>query len=60
MSNVPAPDRGAARRLVIARGAYGESRQGGIVYDVVVAPAGDVPDGVRWNMTSTIATEVGG
>jgi len=60
MSNAPAPDRGSSRRLVIVLGAYGDSRQGGIVYDVVVAPAGDVPDGVRWNITSTIATEVGG
>ena len=36
-------------------GTFGESRQGGIVYRVVVAPTGDVPDGVRWNMTATIA-----
>ena len=41
-------------------GAYGESRQGGIVYEVVVVPAGDVPDGVRWNMTTTVAIKVGG
>ena len=40
-------------------GAYGESRQGGIVYEVVVVPAGDVPDGVRWNMTTTVAIKVG-
>ena len=41
-------------------GAYGESRQGGIVYEVVVVPSGDVPDGVRWNMTATVAIKVGG
>ena len=41
-------------------GAYGESRQGGINYEVVVVPTGDVPDGVRWNMTTTIAIKVGG
>ena len=40
-------------------GAYGESRQGGIVYEVVVVPTGDVPDGVRWNMTTTVAIKVG-
>ena len=41
-------------------GAYGEARQGGIVYEVVVVPSGEVPDGVRWNMTATIAIAVGG
>lgn len=41
-------------------GAFGESRQGGIVYEVVVVPIGDVPDGVRWNMTTTVAIRVGG
>jgi len=40
-------------------GAFGESRQGGIVYRVVVTPTGEVPDGVRWNMTATIAIEGG-
>ena len=35
------------------------SRQGGIEYEVVVVPTGDVPDGVRWNMTATIAIQVG-
>lgn len=45
---------------VARAGAYGESRQGGIVYEVVVVPSGEVPDGVRWNMTATIAIEVGG
>ncbi len=34
--------------------------EGGIVYEVVVVPAGDVPDGVRWNMTTTVAIKVGG
>jgi multidrug resistance efflux pump len=41
-------------------GAFGESRQGGIVYEVVVVPSGEVPAGVRWNMTATIAIEAGG
>jgi HlyD family secretion protein len=40
-------------------GAYGEARQGGIVYEVVVVPGEDVPDGVRWNMTATISIEAG-
>jgi hypothetical protein len=43
MSNAPSPDRGSGRRLVIVLGAYGESREDGIVYKVVVVPAGDVP-----------------
>lgn len=46
--------------MVARIGAYGESRQGGIVYEVVVVPTGDVPDGVRWNMTTTVAIKVGG
>ena len=40
-------------------GTFGESRQGGIVYRVVVTPTGDVPDGIRWNMTATIAIKGG-
>jgi len=39
---------------VVRVGTYGEDRQGGIVYEVVVAPDGNVPDGIRWNMTATI------
>jgi multidrug resistance efflux pump len=42
---------------VARAGSYGEARQGGIVYEVVVVPTGDVPDGVRWNMTATISIE---
>jgi multidrug resistance efflux pump len=45
---------------VARMGAYGQSRQGGIVYEVVVVPTGEVPDGVRWNMTVTVAIKVGG
>ena len=44
---------------VVRAGSYGEARQGGIVYEVVVVPTGEVPDGVRWNMTATIAIEAG-
>jgi multidrug resistance efflux pump len=40
-------------------GSFGEVRQGGIVYEVVVVPTGDVPDGVAWNMTATIAIAAG-
>lgn len=39
---------------VVRVGTYGEDRQGGIVYQVVVAPDGAVPGGIRWNMTATI------
>ena len=39
---------------VESAGAYGESRQGDIVYPVVVKPSGAVPDGLRWNMTVTL------
>lgn len=35
-------------------GGYGASVQGDITYRVVVAPTGDVPAGLRWNMTVTI------
>ena len=35
-------------------GGYGASSQGDIVYRVVVAPSGQVPAGLRWNMTVTI------
>ncbi len=52
---------GASIPGTVARiGGYGESRQGGVVYEVVVVPDGEVPDGVRWNMTTTIAIKVGG
>jgi HlyD family secretion protein len=44
---------------VARMGSYGVARQGGIVYEVVVVPTGEVPDGVRWNMTATIAIEAG-
>jgi multidrug efflux pump subunit AcrA (membrane-fusion protein) len=36
-------------------GSFGQVRQGGIVYEVVVVPTGEVPDGVAWNMTATIS-----
>jgi multidrug resistance efflux pump len=35
-------------------GGYGASVQGDITFRVVVAPTGDVPDDLRWNMTVTI------
>jgi multidrug resistance efflux pump len=35
-------------------GTYGETRQGDIVFKVVVAPTGAVPEGLRWNMTVTL------
>ena len=38
-------------------GAYGTSVQGDIVFRVVVAPEGEVPEGLRWNMTVTIEVE---
>ena len=38
-------------------GGYGSSVQGDIVFRVVVAPAGEVPEGLRWNMTVTIEVE---
>jgi multidrug resistance efflux pump len=38
-------------------GAYGASTQGDITFRVVVAPAGEVPEGLRWNMTTTIEIE---
>jgi HlyD family secretion protein len=38
-------------------GGYGSSQQGDIVFRVVVAPTGEVPEGLRWNMTVTIEIE---
>jgi multidrug resistance efflux pump len=38
-------------------GTYGESRQGDIVFKVVVAPTAAVPEGLRWNMTVTLEIE---
>ncbi len=38
-------------------GSYGEARQGDIVFRVVAAPSGAVPEGLRWNMTSTLEIE---
>ena len=35
-------------------GGYGASVQGDITFRVVVAPTGEVPDGLRWGMTVTI------
>ena len=40
-------------------GTFGEARQGGIVYEVVIVPTGDLPDGVRWNMSASIAIKAG-
>ena len=31
---------------------FGESSAGDIVYTIVLEPTGDVPDGLRWNMTA--------
>ena len=38
-------------------GGYGASSQGDITFRVVVAPTGDVPAGLRWNMTVTMEIE---
>jgi len=35
-------------------GGFGSSVQGDIVFPVIVAPTGDVPAGLRWNMTVTM------
>ncbi len=36
---------------------YGLPSQGDIVFRVVAAPTGEVPDGLRWNMTVTMDIE---
>lgn len=47
---------GVSIPATVARiGSFGESRQGGIVYQVVATPNGTVPEGIRWNMTATIS-----
>jgi HlyD family secretion protein len=40
--------------VVSSVGAYGEARQGDIVFRVVATPTVAVPDGLRWNMTVTL------
>jgi membrane fusion protein (multidrug efflux system) len=39
---------------VTSAGEYGAARQGDVVFRVVAEPTGEVPDGLRWNMTVTI------
>jgi hypothetical protein len=36
---------------------FGESSAGDIVYTVVLAPTGEVPEGLRWNMTASAQIE---
>jgi multidrug resistance efflux pump len=50
------PDRPIAG-TVESVGGFGTSVQGDITFRVVVAPAGEVPDDLRWNMTVTIEIE---
>lgn len=45
-----APIAGRVARIA----AFGEDHQGDVVFTVVVAPDGAVPDGVRWNMQASI------
>ena len=40
-------------------GNFGTSSQGDIVFRVVAAPTGAVPDGLRWNMTVTLDIDTG-
>jgi multidrug resistance efflux pump len=44
---------------VVSVSAFGESRQGDVVFRVRVEPAGEVPDGLRWNMTVTMEIATG-
>jgi multidrug resistance efflux pump len=38
---------------------FGETSAGDIVYTVTLEPTGDVPDGLRWNMTGSAQIEAG-
>ena len=40
-------------------GAYGYELQGDVRFTVTVEPTGEVPDGIRWNMTATIRIATG-
>jgi hypothetical protein len=40
-------------------GTFGSFQQGDVVFRVVAEPAGEVPDGLRWNMTVTIEIATG-
>jgi multidrug resistance efflux pump len=46
------PDVEIAAR-VVSISPFGESSAGDIVYTVTLEPTGDVPDGLRWNMTAS-------
>ncbi|HEY8169016.1 MAG TPA: HlyD family efflux transporter periplasmic adaptor subunit [Candidatus Limnocylindrales bacterium] len=42
---------------VVSIAPFGESSAGDIVYAIVLEPIGEVPDGLRWNMTASAQSE---
>lgn len=44
---------------VVSISPFGESSAGDIVYTILLEPTGDVPDGLRWNMTASAQIEAG-
>jgi HlyD family secretion protein len=39
---------------------FGEATAGDVVYRVLLEPTGEVPDGLRWNMTAGVSIDLGG
>jgi hypothetical protein len=46
----------AARVTSIAP--FGEESSGDVVYTVLLEPTGEVPEGLRWNMTASVSIDV--
>lgn len=38
---------------------FGEASAGDVVYRVLLEPTGDVPEGLRWNMTAGVSIDIG-
>ena len=45
---------------VVSIAPFGESSAGEVVYRVVLEPTGEVPDGIRWNMTAGVSIDTEG
>jgi multidrug resistance efflux pump len=57
LDGVPGVD---IRGPVVQVGSYGAELQGDVRFTLVVQPDGDLPDGIRWNMTATLRIDTGG
>jgi multidrug resistance efflux pump len=53
------PDAPIPARVVRIAG-FGEAAAGDVTYRVILEPTGDVPAGLRWNMTAGVSIDLGG